>query len=66
MARASLDCPGSWLPGHGLHPGDDAFCSFCGQVLQVAAPPTDEAHDPSRGSSLPRIPAHVPKAGPTQ
>jgi len=58
MARAPLDCPGGWRPVPHLHPGDDAFCEFCGQTVMVVAPPLDDRRDPWPGSKEYRVQAH--------
>jgi hypothetical protein len=55
MACAPHDCPGSWLPVHNRKPGNVVVCDFCGLNVAVVAAPLDWAHDPWRGSTLPRV-----------
>ncbi len=46
VARASLDCPGSWLPVSHLKIGDVIACPLCGRRVGLTVPPMPE-HDPS-------------------
>jgi hypothetical protein len=59
VARAPLDCPGSWLPVHHLQPGDLIACPLCGRKVGVTVPPPDDYQgDPRAGSRDPRVAVH--------
>jgi hypothetical protein len=57
MPPTSL-CPGSLRPVPLLQRGDDAFCEFCCQGVNVIDPPRDGLHDPWRGSKDARLESH--------
>jgi hypothetical protein len=60
MARAPLDCPGSWRPAHGLQPGDELVCHYCDRRVQVTPPPLNVGRDPWSGSKAARVQRHWP------
>ena len=58
MARARLDCPGSWLPVQHLQPGDQIVCPVCGRKVILSVPPMPETLDPWAGSKDTRVQVH--------
>jgi DNA-directed RNA polymerase subunit RPC12/RpoP len=58
LARAPLDCPGSWLPVQHLQPGDKVACPVCGRKVFLSVPPMAETHDPWAGSKDARVQVH--------